>query len=444
MATAHIIGAGLSGLSAAVRLAKDGVPVVLYESAGHAGGRARSFHDETLGCRIDNGNHLMMSGNHTIRNYLQTIGSEDSLAKIGDAGEAEYPFLDLRTGGRWSVRPNEGRLPWWIFSKDRRVPGTRAREYMAALKLLLAGSDKTVADCLDKSSLLYEKFWEPLTLAALNTPVDEGAAILLASVLKETFAGGAAHCRPMVAADGLSESLVDPALAFITANGGTLCFNSRLKGLAADNGAVDLLRFAPGGGQGDISLAPPGPGGREEPNSSGDVVILALPPERTGEILPWVEPPRDSYPIVNVHFKLKQEPKGFEGTPFVGLIGGAAHWLFLRGNIAAVTVSAARDLAREANDMIAATLWRDVARALDMQGAPLPPFRVINEKRATFAETPASLAHRHGTKTRYANLFLAGDWTDTGLPATIEGALRSGYKAADAAASYLGPSPKSG
>ncbi|MCH8862304.1 MAG: FAD-dependent oxidoreductase [Proteobacteria bacterium] len=439
MATAHIIGAGLSGLSAAVRLAKAGIAVVLYEGANHAGGRARSFHDETLGCRIDNGNHLMMSGNRTVRHYLQTIGSEDSLI---DTGAAVYPFLDLDSGARWAVRPGAGRLPWWIFSKDRRIPGTSAVDYMAVLKLLLAGKDKTVADCFDRSSLLYQRFWEPLTLAALNTPPEEGAAVLLASVFRETFARGSAHCRPLVAAEGLSESFVDPALAYITANGGTVCFKSRLRGLAADNGAVDLLRFAPGGGKGDISLAPSLPGNSDGPGSGGDAVILALPPERAAEVLPWLEPPEGSYPIVNVHFLLKQAPAGFDEIPFIGLIGGTAHWLFVRGNIAAVTVSAARDLAGEANDLIAATVWRDVARALDMLGAPLPPFRVINEKRATFAGTPASLARRHGTTTRYGNLFLAGDWTDTGLPATIEGALRSGYKAADAAIRHFGGAPE--
>ncbi len=434
MATAHIIGAGLSGLSAAVRLAGAGFAVVLYEGAGHAGGRARSFYDETLGCRIDNGNHLMMSGNHTLQHYLEAIGSADSMI---EGPQAVYPFIDLATGARWAVRPNEGRLPSWIFARDRRVPGTSARDYLSALKIFLAGRDKTVADCFDGSSVLYQRFWEPLTLAALNTPAGEGAAVLLAAVLKETFARGAAHCRPLVAAEGLSESLIDPALAYIKANGGTICFKSRLRGLAADNDAVDLLRFAPGGGKGDIALAPSGPGSR------GDVVVLALPPERAAEILPWLEPPEGSYPIVNVHFQLRNPPEGFDQVPFLGLIGGKAHWLFVRGNIAAVTVSAARDLAGEANDLIAATLWRDVARALDMQGAPLPPFRVINEKRATFAATPASLARRHGTSTRYGNLFLAGDWTDTGLPATIEGALRSGYKAADAAIRYFGGSPES-
>ncbi len=104
--------------------------------------------------------------------------------------------------------------------------------------------------------------------------------------------------------------------------------------------------------------------------------------------------------------------------------------MFTRGNIVSVTVSAADRLARRKAEDIARILWPEAAEALEMPPEPLPPFRVIRERRATFAATPAELARRPGPRTGLANLFLAGDWTDTGLPATIEGAARSGERAA--------------
>src|SRR5579863_1232021 len=137
----HVIGAGLAGLAAALRLAEAGVAIVLHEAARQAGGRCRSYDDATLGCRIDNGNHLLIAGNTAAMAYLRTIGAADTL--IGPP-EPAYPFLDLASGERWVVRPNAGRVPWWLFDRARRVPGTSALDHLRALRLALAGHDATV------------------------------------------------------------------------------------------------------------------------------------------------------------------------------------------------------------------------------------------------------------------------------------------------------------
>ena len=118
-------------------------------------------------------------------------------------------------------------------------------------------------------------------------------------------------------------------------------------------------------------------------------------------------------------------------------MGGTCQWLFVRGDIASVTVSAADALADQPSAAIAGRFWADVTRALGLGDAPLPPHRIVKEKRATFAQTPEEVARRPGTRTAWRNLCLAGDWTDTGLPATIEGAVRSGRAAADAVLATL-------
>jgi len=119
--TVHVVGAGLAGLAAAVRLAVHlagrGAGIVVHEAAGQAGGRCRSYVDSALGIKIDNGNHLVLSGNHATLAYLARIGAAERL--VGPA-EAEFPFVDLAQKQRWLLKPNPGRLPWWIFAQTRR------------------------------------------------------------------------------------------------------------------------------------------------------------------------------------------------------------------------------------------------------------------------------------------------------------------------------------
>ncbi len=410
MPRCHVVGAGLAGLAAAVALARAGVAVSLYEAAGQAGGRCRSFHDRTLDCQIDNGNHLVMAGNTATFAYLDAIGTRNQLVSTG----ATFPFLDLASGERWTVRPNRGRLPWWFLAPSRRVAGSRAFDYLAALKLAFAGPEATVESVLANPPTVYRRLWEPLATSALNTDPSEGAASLLWPVLTQTFLRGADWCRPFVADAGLGPAFVDPALALLATAGVEVQFNRRLRALEDEGGRVTGL---------DTS-------GGVVPVAKGEGVVLAVPPASAAALLPGLSVPTESRAIVNVHFRLETPPRLPEDARFLGLVGGTAQWIFVRDDVAAITVSAADALAVQDNDAIAAIVWQDLAKALALPDGPMAPHRVINERRATFAQTPAAARSRPGATTAYANLWLAGDWTDTGLPATIESAIRSGQKAA--------------
>ena len=141
----HVIGAGLAGLSAAIALRERGHAVTVIEAGPAGGGRCRSYFDRELGLRIDNGNHLLLSGNRSAFAFLDTIGARSTLAM---PAEPVFPFVDLSNGLRWVLRPNRGRIPWWVLSGKRRVPGTRATDHLALLRLRRIRNDATVATSL--------------------------------------------------------------------------------------------------------------------------------------------------------------------------------------------------------------------------------------------------------------------------------------------------------
>ena len=405
--TVHVIGAGLAGLAAAVAIAGRGRPVVLHDGARQAGGRCRSYHDATLDMMIDNGNHLLLSGNAEAMAFLRVLGTQDQLK--GPA-TADFPFVDIESGARWTVRPNAGRLPWWIFFPNRRVPGTRPGDYLALAKLLRAKPAMTIGELMACEGNLYHRLWQPLLLAALNTDPPESSAALAGAIIRDTLAKGGAACRPLIATEGLAAAFVDPALAWLPAHGGVVRLDHPLRGLEHSDDRVAALHFA----DETVALGP------------HDRVVLAVPAPAAAALVPGLDGPKAFRSIVNAHFKMRPPP-GL--PPILGLINGTVEWIFAFEDRVSITISGADRLLDIPREALVQTLWSDVGRATGIAG-PLPPWQIIREKRATFAATPAEDARRPGTRTRFANLVLAGDWTATGLPATIEGSIRSGNRAA--------------
>jgi squalene-associated FAD-dependent desaturase len=405
--TIHVIGAGLSGLAAAVRLSERGERVIVHEQAGQAGGRCRSYPDPQLGITIDNGNHLLLSGNHAALAYLTTIGAADRL--IGP-DKAEFAFMDLKSGERWMVHINDGLIPWWLFDANARPAGTSAMDFFKLAPLMIP-SAKPIGDVIDCRGPAYDRFLQPLMLAALNTDPKEGSAALAARVIRETLLLGGKALRPLIARDGLSHALIEPALAYLEARNVPVRFGKRLRALAFCGDKVAALDF------GDETV----------PLTLGDRVILAVPPMVASSVVPGLEVPGTFRAIVNAHFRL--DPPA-DLPPMIGVLDATTEWIFSYPGRLSTTTSGADRLLDQSREELAATIWHEVSQVANLPG-DLPPWQIVRERRATFAATPEENAKRPGAATKFGNLYLAGDWTDTGLPATIEGAIRSGNRAAD-------------
>ena len=404
----HIIGAGLAGLSAAIDLSGRGERVVVHEATSFAGGRCRSYHDSSVGMTIDNGNHLLLSGNRSALAYLRAIGATDRMA---GPDHAEFPFVDLKSNERWTLRFDDGRLPFWIFDRSRRVPGTRALDYLALAKLLWVAPDQPVGKVIACEGVLYKRLVEPLLLAALNIDPPLGSAKLASAIIRETLAAGGLACRPLIAREGLGDTLVAPALATLQQRGATVQFSHELRAVRFGDARIEALEFA----------------GEAIALGEGDAVILAVPPYIAQALVPGLDVPTEFRAIVNAHFRIAPPA----GQPrIVGVLNATTEWLFAFPGRLSVTVSAGDRLIAVPREELAKAIWDEVATVAGLPKDPLPPWQIVRERRATFAATPEQDGKRPGAATSWRNLVLAGDWTNTGLPATIEGAIRSGNRAA--------------
>ncbi len=406
--TVHVIGAGISGLAAAIRLSDAGCAVSIHEATQHAGGRCRSYFDAATGLVIDNGNHLLLSGNRAAVGYARAIGTEAGL--VGPAS-ARFAFVDVNSGRKWTLDLGDGRLPLWVLDAARRVPDTGLRDYLALMPLIWASPNRSIRDTVRCDGTLYQRLVQPLLLAALNVDPPDGSAGLAGAVVRETLLAGGQACRPLIARDGLSAVLVEPAVKLLRERSAGVRLGHELRALTMSGDRVGALDF----GTDTISVG------------VDDAVVLAVPPRPAAALLPGLKTPDKYRAIVNAHFRF-DPPAGL--PPLTGVIGGLVEWLFAFPNRLSITISNGDRLIDQPRDELARTIWAEICKVAGISAA-LPPWQIVRERRATFEATPEQNALRPAAVTGRRNLFLAGDWTDTGLPATIEGSVRSGNRAAD-------------
>lgn len=234
--------------------------------------------------------------------------------------------------------------------------------------------------------------------------------MLASAVVRETLAAGGTACRPLIAREGLGRVFIEPAVSHLEARGATVRAEHQLRTLRFDGTRVTELGF---GGQA-IGL------------DANDAVILAVPAHTAAALVPDLKAPLAYRGIANAHFRIDVPA---DVPPLVGVLNGTVEWIFSFPGRLSVTISNADRLMDSERETLARTIWQEVANVTGIAAA-LPPWQIVRERRATFAATPEQNALRPGARTRWDNLFLAGDWTATGLPATLESAVRSGYRAA--------------
>jgi hypothetical protein len=398
-ATCHVIGAGVAGLVAALRLADQGRAVMLHEATPVAGGRCRALPDGT-----DNGTHALMGANRAALRFLSDIGARESWVEAEPEG---LPVFDLADGSARRIAAS----PFAWRDPAKRPPGLSASAFAALLRLALPIGDRPVAEAMAAHPALYRALIEPLTVAALNTPGHEASSARLGVVLRRLGRPGAGAV--LVAREGLGPDLISPALHRLQKAGVTTRFGARLRAMTEAEGRIIALHF----GDDSISLDP------------CDQIVLALPPWEVARLIPKLRVPERHAPILNLHFAHQTAGP----VRFIGVLGGLTQWVLVRPSGVSVTVSAADAEVEEQAPDLAPRAWAEIRAAVKAFGLPgewpesPPAMRAVKERRAT----PRHAVGMPPQPPRqiYRNLVLAGDWTWPRLPATIEAAVLSGEAA---------------
>jgi squalene-associated FAD-dependent desaturase len=415
MTPVAIVGGGWAGLAAAVELADAGVAVNLYESAKQLGGRARSVDWNNLA--IDNGQHLMVGA------YTETLRL---MARVGSLDTVERRRLDLRVPGFRLALPDLPK-PLHLAAGLLSAQGLSLAEKWAAVRFMRALEAQSFALPSDQpaSTLLAEhkqpgnliaKLWEPLCVAALNTPLDQASSQVFCNVLRDSLAGPRDASDLVFNRADLGAVFPEAAARFIAARGGTINLGAKVTGLDKTNMGYRLANV----------------------DSEANQIIVAVHPARLAALLVGLPELRDSVagidayawqPILTLWLCFTEAvPMPF---PMLGLGPGQAPWVFDRNAVAPGLLSVVFSAEGPHLDMSRDDLVEQCLGLIRALIGPLPALldsTVITEKRATFACVPGQ--YRPGNRTALPGLFLAGDYTEADYPATLEGAVRSGVKCA--------------
>jgi len=433
-----IIGGGFAGLAAGVALAEAGHVVRLLEQKPYLGGRARSFLDPATGSKVDNGQHIFMGCYHATIRFLSTIGTLD---RVRFQKRLTLHFLE-RTGRLTVLQCPALPSPWHVLVGVMRSGSFAFKEKLEILRL--GGSLKwgratghapdrlSVREWLTRlgqSERLQRNFWDLLCIAALNEDPSVASAALFERVLRLALFTSPEDSRLGIPRVGLSEVYVDAATAYIRSKGGRVECGQGVAGVLVSEGRCRGVRLSSGA---QIEV---------------EGVLSAVPPFQLASLLPGELLRHEPFfasvvslrpaPIISINLWFDRAVTDLD---FVGLRGATIQWLFNKGkilgpgeNYVSVVLSGAhRHVARSKEELLATAMLELGELFPQAQKASLLHSLVIKERCATFSPAWEAEQSRPTARTPVRGLYLAGDWTATGLPATIESAVQSGYNAARA------------
>ncbi len=415
-----VIGGGIAGLSAAVFLADKGYRIKLFEASPKLGGRAYSFYDKDKGAFFDNGQHILAGWYRDTFSYLKLIGSYDML------GFQERLRIDFLEKGRakMSLRSSGLKPPADLLAGLLRFEGFDLKEKLKLLNLRNMIKDEArqegqnAEDLLrahGQSGNLRKYFWDPFILAVFNTEPRNVDAGLLTDLLSRSMSESKGFTLVLPGMD-LNKVFIEPAERYLLERNCEIHKSTRVTGFEIDKRMNYMIA-------------------EDSEKIGADYFISALPffgfcdvfGHRFGA---GSERLRTSS-IVSVHLFLKQSIEGLpkDNLGMAGMIGTRTQWLFRKSDVhlsLVISGSDALGVTKMTNEEIAAMCISELSSCIQgFDAGIVSDFRVIKEKRATFIPDPESRRHRPSQRTDTDNFFIAGDWTNTGLPSTIEGAVRS-------------------
>jgi squalene-associated FAD-dependent desaturase len=443
-----VVGGGFAGMAAAITLAERGHEVTLLERRGVLGGRATSYRDALSGEDVDNGTHLMVGAYRATLDLVRRAGAEDlilaqkglRLDYVDDRGFSSLRCPPLPAPLHLLAGLLSLRLPWRVRAEAVRLAWA-ARFGPAPRGITLAEHLRRCGQSAESRRLL----WDPLATAILNETPENAAAVLFHNVFREAFLESAASSRLVFLRRGWAE-LHGRLAAHLRRQGGEVRQRALAEAVDVGEDGVTGVRYVQRAETRDDIRDGREPTSRDAP---ADAVVLAVPWNAVPPLLPAPlrgHPPfarlpeLGGSPIVSVELWLDRV---VVDRPMAGLRDCEMEWVFDKGRLfgregapqhLAFIVSAARRSLARPHAELAASAQEALRRYFPaMAAATVTRALVLREPEATFASQPDREALRPGPVTPVGGLYLAGDWTDTGLPATIEGAVRSGTVAAEAA-----------
>ena len=417
-----IIGGGFAGLSSAVFLLQKGYEVDIYEASPKLGGRAYSFIDERSGDCVDNGQHILMGCYKETLRFLKLIGAEKNLIY---QSKLKVPFVDKEMG---LVALEAGKIvyPFNLLNAIFRFGAIGIKEKFGIVKLfsklfLLDTCDLkglTVREWLwieKQNEKAVKAFWEIICIGAMNTGLENASAEIFAGILKEIFFKGNKAATILLPEKGLTQMYCESACSFINNSGGKVFLSSKIDTIEINGNRVTEIRAG------------------NKIISDFDYVVSSVPFHSLQKILPSEMSESfnklENSPILNLHLWLTENRFT---EKYYGLIDSKVHWVFNHKSYITITISDAGKLIEKSKEELFELVTNELIKYFSFfKKEQVLNYKVIKEKRATFIPSESSSDYRPSTKTNIENLLLAGDWINTGLPATIEGAVKSGRMAAD-------------
>lgn len=414
-----IIGGGLAGISAAVYLAEAGFAVEIIEASLKLGGRTYSFTDKQTNSSFDNGQHILMGCYKETFRFLKVINAEKNFSV---QKKLEVNFL--KPGySLFKLKASSLPYPLGLISGLLNYKAISFRERLKILKFFLklyfyrrANLEYlSVFDWLNlegQTESIRKAFWEIIAVGALNTNIKKASAKTFSDILKKIFFRGNKSAAIVLPGKGLSEAFCTDAGIFLKNNNGSFSFSEEVIALFYDQQKITGIKTD------------------KREITSFDYLITAVPPYALQRILPGYPDSINDFEystIVNIHIRLKENTLS---EKFYGLINSPVHWIFNHDSHLTLVISDADHLSDISKEEIFDIAREELCRFTGIGKDQILNYKVIKEKRATFVPSINILNKRSGPRTKFSNLLLAGDWTHTELPSTIESAVKSGKNAA--------------